>query len=194
MRTLLIATVIAALAATAFADSGDRRGGHDHRGLWLKDLYRHDELRLRPFGAHGRPRRGDWLALTRFFRDRHGSRRPVAPRLLRVLAQVQRHFGGRRLELMSGYRAPDKKQALNSYHQVGHAADVWIEGTENRVLFEYCRELQRGGETLGCGFYPAGSHVHVDVRSHVTVWVDRSGYGDGADYVADPVGWLDAHP
>jgi hypothetical protein len=31
----------------------------------------------------------------------------VAPGLLRVLAQIERHFGGRQLHLMSGYRARD---------------------------------------------------------------------------------------
>jgi hypothetical protein len=36
--------------------------------------------------------------------------------------------------------------------------------------------------------------VHVDVRSHATVWVDLSGYGDGAVYVADPEAWLESHP
>ena len=36
---------------------------------------------------------------------------------------------------------PDDRQALSSYHQVGHAADVWIDGIENRDLFDYCRTL-----------------------------------------------------
>src|SRR5262249_21365243 len=61
--------------------------------------------------------------------------------LLRVLAQLELHFGGRRLGLMSGYRAPDDAQALSSFHQVGHAADIWIDGVINRDLFEYCHTL-----------------------------------------------------
>jgi hypothetical protein len=36
--------------------------------------------------------------------------------------------------------------------------------------------------------------VHVDVRSRATIWVDLSGYGDGAVYVSDPEAWLEAHP
>ncbi len=167
--------------------------GHDHRILWLKDLYRGDEIRVAPFGGHGLPCRREWLELTGFFRDRHGHRRMVAPALLRVLAQVQRHFGGRQLHLMSGYRAADDPQALNSYHQVARAADVWLDGIENRDLFEYCRTLQRAGENLGCGLYPAGTHVHVDVRSRATIWVDLSGYGDGAIYIPNPEAWLEAH-
>jgi hypothetical protein len=70
---------------------------------------------------------------------------------------------------------PDDPRARSSYHQVGHAADVWIDSVENRDLFEYCRALQRVGEHLGCGLYPRGHHVHVDIRSRATIWVDRSG-------------------
>jgi uncharacterized protein YcbK (DUF882 family) len=166
----------------------------DHRGLWLKDIYFHDELRLRPFGPSGHPDVLAWARLTRFFRSRQGPRHTIDPQLLRVLAQIQRHFGGRRLELMSGYRIPDDPQALSSYHQVGHAADLWIDGVPNRELFEYCRALQSAGKRLGCGLYPHGSHIHVDVRSETTIWVDLSGYGDGAVYVPDPARWLEENP
>src|SRR5262249_44030646 len=157
-------------------------------------------------------------------------RRTVTPALLRVLAQIQRHFDGRLVHLMSGYRAPGGRAGsstppsappacsagtcpsaqarlsirqdardfdssassdlpLTSYHQVGHAADLWIDGVKNRDLFEYCRALQRAGERLGCGLYPAGAHVHIDDRSRATIWVDLSGYGDGAIYVKDPERW-----
>jgi hypothetical protein len=47
---------------------------------------------------------------------------------------------------------------------------------------------------LGCGLYPRGSHVHIDVRSQATIWVDLSGYGDGAVYVPDPAAWLEVNP
>jgi hypothetical protein len=95
---------------------------------------------------------------------------------------------------MSGYRAPTTGEPLSSYHQVGRAADISIPGVENRDLFDYCRELQRSGQALGCGLYPRGSHVHVDVRSRPTIWVDLSGYGDGAAYVREPQRWLERHP
>ena len=182
MRGVVVVVALSTvLAAHAAAAGPDRCGTRDHRTLWLKDLYRGDEIRVAPFGGHGIPCQRDWRRISRFFRDRHDHGRTVAPGLLRVLAQVQRHFGGRPLHLMSGYRAPGDPQALSSYHQVGHAADIWIDGVENRYLFEYCRALQGTGQRLGCGYYPAGAHVHVDVRSRSTIWVDLSGYGDGAD-------------
>ncbi len=188
------AVALAVLFTCAAAEATPAKCTPDHRTLWLKDLYRGDAIRLRPFGPHGIPCHRGWPELSRFFRDRQGRRRTVTPALFRLLAQIQRHFDGRLIHLMSGYRAPDDPQALSSYHQVGHAADVWIDGIENRDLFDYCRALQRAGARVGCGLYPTGHHVHVDDRSRAAIWVDLSGYGDGAIYVKDPERWLDEHP
>lgn len=123
--------------------------------------------------------------MTRLFGDpRTSRRRTVHPRLIRVLVRAQHHFGARRLELYSGYRAPGR--GLNSYHEVAHAADVAIEGVPPRTLFEWCR-LQA---SLGCGLYPQRRFVHIDVRSVAAIWVDLGHH----DYVADPDRWLRAHP
>ena len=50
------------------------------------------------------------------------------PRLLRTLAHIQRRFGNRRIEVISGFRAPADGDELNSYHQVGRAVDLRIAG------------------------------------------------------------------
>ncbi len=163
----------------------------DHRVLWLRNTHLSEELRLAPFGRHGVPRWIAWRRLDRLFRShRTNEVRSVNPRLLRVLSQIQRHFDGRRIELLSGYRTPDDRQHLSSYHQVGRAADLYMQGVQARDLFDYCRKL----EDVGCGLYPKGMHVHVDVRSRSGVWVDLSHYGDGAAYVQDARGWLVTHP
>src|SRR5947207_558242 len=78
---------------------------------------------------------------------------------------------------------------LDSYHEVSRAADLRLEGVSCRDVFDYCRSLA----DLGCGLYPnAGppSHVHVDVRSRATIWIDLSGYNDSPRYVADPATWI----
>jgi len=143
-----------------------------------------------PFGPHGIPCRRDWLELTHFFRDRHSHRRTVAPALLRILAQIQSPFGGRRINLYSRYCAPDPGQSPDSYHEVGHASDVAIEGIEPRALFEYCRQLQvTTNSGLGCGLYAHRAFVHVDARSRSVIWVDL----DYRSHAADPQAWLDAH-
>ena len=172
-----------------WASSGPNAAGADRRALRLHDIHRGEDLSVRPFGHYGIPARSAWLRLSHFWRSRTGERIVVHPRLLRILVQVQRHFAARRLELFSGYRAPVDPRQLSSYHQVGHAADVSIAGVAHRAVFEYCRRLP----DLGCGYYPRGRHVHIDVRSRATVWVDLSGYGDGGFYVRDPAAWLGVH-
>jgi uncharacterized protein YcbK (DUF882 family) len=161
-----------------------------YRRLRLVNVHTEETLSLRPFAAYGRLRRLEWARLTRFFRSwRVGARRPVNPRLVRQLARAHSHFGARNIELVSGYRAPEKGSRPSSYHQVGHAADLRVPGVSTRVFFEWCRAQER----LGCGFYPKGHHVHMDVRARAAMWVDLSGYGDGAHYVRDAAAWLRRH-
>jgi len=184
------ATLLRALTCTLVCGASIGRAA-DHRTLWIHGTHLDEEVRVTPFGRHGIPRWIAWRRFDRLFRS-HRTRevRAVNPRLLRVLAQIQRHFDGRRIELLSGYRSPDDRDRLSSYHQVGRAADIYIQGVMPRDLFDYCREL---GD-VGCGLYPRGMHVHVDVRSRPGVWVDLSHYGDGAAYVSDARRWLEEHP
>jgi uncharacterized protein YcbK (DUF882 family) len=163
----------------------------DPRRLWVHDIYRGDDLSVRPFGRYGVPRRSAWLRITHFWRSRAGERIVPHPRLLRTLVQVQRHLGARRLDLLSGYRAPVDARRINSYHHMGKAADLSIDGIEPRELFEYCRRLQSSTEDgLGCGLYPNRRFVHLDARSRSVIWVDL---GHRA-YVSDAASWLREHP
>jgi uncharacterized protein YcbK (DUF882 family) len=163
----------------------------DHRLLWLRNVHGGEELRVRPFRRHGIPARRAWRRITHLFQTPRGERRTISPRLLRTLAQVQSHLGGRRMDLYSGYRVPDDGPDLESYHHVGHAADISIDGTRPRALFESCRNLQeRSSGGLGCGFYPGEPFVHVDVRARSVIWVDLG----HRSYVSDPTGWLREHP
>ena len=144
------------------------------------------------FGDQGRLRPVDWARLGRVFGARDGRRRAIHPRLLRTLAHIQRHFGAARIELLSGYRTRDTWQ-WDSYHQVGRAADIQIRGVPNRALFEYCLTLQDRGALLGCGYYPQGRHVHIDVRGQRALWVDLSSSSRRPRYAARPRAWLGRH-
>jgi len=171
------------------ATLGDARA--DNRSLWLYNTHTKEEIRIRPFSRHGIPDRSSWARLSRFFRSwRTEKRRTIHPRLLRVLAQVQRHFGGSRIDLVSGYRVPERGDDLRSYHNVGRAADVRVDGVLARRLFDYCRTLV----DVGCGYYPRSERVHIDSRSRSTIWIDLSADGDAADYVRDPDAWLQLNP
>lgn len=159
----------------------------DTRSVWLYNTHTHEELRVRPFADGGRPSPAAWRSINRFFRSwRTDHQRPVRPRLMAVLVHLQRHFGGRRIALVSGYRQLDEVRSL---HNVGRAADIIIEGIEARALFDYCRTLV----SVGCGFYPRGHHVHVDVRARAAVWVDLSRPGRAPRYVSEPRAWLRNH-
>ncbi len=176
------AIVLSCVLAVGVAEARDRRG------LWIVSAHSHEELRVRPFGRYGIPERHAWARLTRLFRSRRTQeRRAVHPRLLRVLAQIQRHFDGGRLAVVSGYRHVGK----TSYHGVGHAVDVSIAGVWHRALFEYCRTVT---SNLGCGLYPNMPFVHIDVRSRAALWVDIGPPGQGRKYVANPIVWLAANP
>ena len=189
-RRVLVAVLVGLVLATA--GLARARSGRDHRTLWLYNVHTGEEIRLRPFDRHGRPRGVRAARLRRIFRRLHSDRQhPVSPRLLRLLVQVQRHFGGRRIGLVSGYRAPEGPRRLSSYHQVGRAADISVSGVPHRKVFDYCTTLPR----TGCGLYPvAGSHIHVDARADSAVWVDLSRSGEAAIYVRDVDAWLTSHP
>ncbi len=92
------------------------------------------------------------------------------PRLVRLLAAISDHFGGRAITLVSGRRRPGGRTRESSRHVSGHATDIRVDGVPARALWDYCRSLSH----TGCGFYPRSTFVHVDVREQPAQWVDWS--------------------
>jgi uncharacterized protein YcbK (DUF882 family) len=121
--------------------------------------------------------------------------RRLDPRLVEELQRVVDHFGKKaqgsakaapRIHLVSGYRPT----SIGSYHAIGHALDVHLEGVANEALVDFCKSLT----DVGCGYYPNSSFVHMDVREkgtgHVS-WIDASGPGESPRYVEQ---WPPARP
>jgi uncharacterized protein YcbK (DUF882 family) len=158
----------------------------------IRNVHTKEVFRLPDVGPLGRIDHLAWREANHRFRSwRTDERRPLHPRLLRTIAHLQRHFGGRDIELVSAYRVPEHRDRLSSYHQVGRAIDFRIPPLSNRVVFDYARTLPR----VGAGYYPtSGSHVHADVRARATIWIDLSKTGEGAGYVKDPSRWLQENP
>lgn len=93
-------------------------------------------------------------------------------RLLMLLAQVSDHFAGRPLRVVSGYRTTSWVE--ESKHPLGRACDFVVLGVPNKVVRDYLRSL----ESVGVGYYPNSSFVHLDVREKTTYWVDYAGPGE----------------
>jgi hypothetical protein len=117
----------------------------------------------------------------------------VDARLIERLERAVDHFRkateAARVVLVSGYRP----RSTGSYHSSGRALDFRIDGVTDEALVAFCKTLP----DTGCGYYPNGGFVHMDVRDvgagHVS-WTDVSRPGESPRYsasapaVADAVG------
>lgn len=101
---------------------------------------------------------------------RSGLEHDIDTRLLTILSHVYDHFGGKRLELLSGYRF-QRRTTSNHFH--GAAADIRIAGVDPRKIRAFAETLDSGG--MGVGYYPKVGFVHIDVREPPSYrWIDYS--------------------
>jgi uncharacterized protein YcbK (DUF882 family) len=137
-----------------------------------------EEFRIRLKDSHGKVPAAALRSFERLMRQGTATH-PPDPRLVAVIAVVSNHFGGRKLEVVSGYRAFTPTQyTAHSRHNAGKALDFRIEGVRNEELRDFCRTLQN----TGCGYYPNSTFVHVDVRDAKAYWVDLSRPGEPPHY------------
>ncbi len=144
----------------------------------LQRLGSRESLRARLVDSRGRSRADASRRLTRLMRDDDGGQRAPDPRLLAVLTRISDHFGGRRIQIVSGYRRAGGYTRDTSRHTQGDAIDIRIEGVPVTSVRDYCRTLTN----VGCGYYPTSRFVHVDVRDRAAYWVDWSGPGQAPNY------------
>jgi uncharacterized protein YcbK (DUF882 family) len=163
------------------AASASRNGPVELYGVNGKEV-----LYLRLRDDRGRPLKGVQRRFDHFLRCHHTNvQHAMNPRLVRLLYQVGRHYPGRRLEVVSGYRHPTVAKNPRSPHMQGLACDFRIAGVRNQDLRDY---LRRSYEKIGVGYYPNSSFVHLDVRKDRSAfWIDYAGPGERAMYAEDPV-------
>lgn len=107
---------------------------------------------------------------------RRGERMDIDERLIQLIAKVSDTFGGRPIDVVSGFRR--ERAAAGSRHRSGRAIDFRVSGVPNSALRDYLQTL----DNVGVGYYPNSTFVHLDVRDKWTYWVDHSGPGQPARY------------
>jgi uncharacterized protein YcbK (DUF882 family) len=101
------------------------------------------------------------------------------PRLVALVGIVSNHFGGKTIEVVSGFRAYTPTQYTpHSNHNYGKALDFRVRGVPNEVVRDFCRTLRNAG----CGYYPNSTFIHMDVRDTKAYWVDLSHPGEPPRY------------
>jgi uncharacterized protein YcbK (DUF882 family) len=152
----------------------------------LFHVNRRETLKLRFVDENGRPVGGLARKLVQFFRCHHTNKRhAINPRLVRLIYETGRHYGDRRIEVVSGYRHPRVAKNPRSPHMKGQACDLRVAGVKNAELRDFLRQRFKN---VGVGYYPNSSFVHLDVRKGSSAfWIDYSGPGETALYSDDPV-------
>jgi hypothetical protein len=144
----------------------------------LFHVNRRETLKLRFVDESGRPVGGLARKLVQFFRCHHTNK-------LRLIYETGRHYGDRRIEVISGYRHPRVAKNPRSPHMKGQACDLRVAGVKNAELRDFLRQKFKN---VGVGYYPNSSFVHLDVRKGSSAfWIDYSGPGETALYSDDPV-------
>jgi len=137
-----------------------------------------EEFRVRVKDAHGHIPPSAMKAFERMMRQGNGAH-AVDPRLVALVGIVSSHFGGKPIEVVSGYRAYTPTQyTSHSNHNLGKALDFRIRGVNNEALRDFCHTLR----SAGCGYYPNSTFVHLDVRDTKTSWTDWSHPGEPPKY------------
>lgn len=121
-------------------------------------------------------------AFARLLAPEGGKSHAIDAKLIALVARVSDHFGGRPIEVVSGYRPKTSKQHTpHSKHNTGSAIDFHIPGVRNEEVRDYVRSLDK----VGVGYYPNSGFIHLDVRPTSFSWTDTSRAGESPKYTHD---------
>jgi len=95
---------------------------------------------------------------------------------LRLVATLEtfRTLVGRPIRILSGCRCSSHNKQVggkaNSYHLIGRAADIRVDGVEIAKL----HSLARGSKLFnGIGYYPSRNFIHLDNRIRPGYWTEE---------------------
>ena len=146
--------------------------------IWLSAENLREETRVNIYKPDGTYDEAALAKLDELFRcKRTGEVRAVDPRLYEQLSRIYDHFGGKRVDLVSGFRFAERN---SSRHYHASAMDIRIQGVTIKEMYAYAESLDAGG--MGIGIYPHSGFVHVDFRAPGEPsyrWTDYSGPDSG---------------
>lgn len=124
--------------------------------------------------------------LDELFRCRQtGEVRAMRAELYEQLSRIYDHFGGKKIELVSGFRFAERN---SSRHYHASAMDIRIPGISINQMYNFAETLDAGN--MGIGIYPTSGFIHVDFRAPGEPsyrWTDWSGHS-GKKKPAKPTG------
>lgn len=144
--------------------------------LWLKSDNLREEVKVQIYKDDGSYDEAALAKLDEIFRCKRTQEvRAMDPRLYDHLARISDYFGGKQIEVVSGFRFNER---TSSRHHHASAMDIRIRGESIRSMYAFAESLDRG--ELGIGIYPRSGFIHVDYRApgeHSYRWTDYSGPG-----------------
>lgn len=146
--------------------------------VWLRAENLADEAKVNIYKPDGSFDDAALARLDDLFRCRQtGEVRAVRPELYEQLSRIYDHFGGKRVDLVSGFRYAERN---SSRHFHASAMDIRIKDVSIREMYAYAESLD-GGD-MGIGLYPTSGFIHVDFRApgeRSYRWTDYSGPNSG---------------
>ncbi len=144
--------------------------------VWLRAENLAEEVKLNIYKADGSFDEASLAKLDELFRCRDsGEVRAVRAELYEQLSRIYDHFGGKRVDLVSGFRFRERN---SSRHHHASAMDIRIKEVGIREMYKYAESLDGGN--MGIGIYPTSQFIHVDFRAPGEPsyrWTDLSGPG-----------------
>lgn len=146
--------------------------------VWLRAENLNEEVRVNIYKPDGSFDDAALAQLDELFRcARTGAVRAVRAELYEHLSRIYDHFGGKRIDLVSGFRYAERD---SSRHYHASAMDIRIKGVSIHEMYRFAESLDAGG--MGIGIYPVSGFVHVDFRAPGEPsyrWTDTTGPNSG---------------
>ena len=154
--------------------------------LHVKALYGGDEADVSLFNDDGSYDVDALRELDHVLRcKRTDVEKPIDPRLYVILSHIYDHFGGKTIDIVSGFR---NQRRMTSFHYRASASDIRIAGVAPKKIRAFAETLDAGG--MGIGLYPRSLFVHVDVRPLPSFrWIDNARPNPNSPDKRPPRGW-----